>query len=133
MRTFDVKLPCDLVEAANWGNADVSEEAARLPALELYREDKVSLGRAAEICHTPIATFMDFAAKHGVPPCAIALRNSKKSAGQLMSSARDGRCGFITPHENQAPAPHLLKNRPAIKAGQSVADGPLRSWNVAAD
>ena len=30
-------------------------------ALELYREDKVSLGRAAEICQTPLAAFMDFA------------------------------------------------------------------------
>lgn len=37
-------------------------------ALELYREDKVSLGRAAELCQTPLAAFMDFAAKHGVPP-----------------------------------------------------------------
>jgi predicted HTH domain antitoxin len=39
-----------------------------LLALELYREDKVSLGRAAELCQTPLAAFMDFAAKHGVPP-----------------------------------------------------------------
>jgi len=44
----------------------VSEEAARLLALELYREDKVSLGRAAELCHMPLAAFMDFAAKRGV-------------------------------------------------------------------
>ncbi len=35
---------------------------------ELYREDKVSLGRAAELCETPLAAFMDFVAKHGVPP-----------------------------------------------------------------
>ncbi len=63
-----MKLPTDLVEAANWENVDVSTEAARLLALELYREDKVSLGRAAEICHTPLALFMEFAAQHGVPP-----------------------------------------------------------------
>jgi predicted HTH domain antitoxin len=68
MKTVDVKLPSDLVEAAHWENTDVSEEAARLLALALYREDKVSLGRAAEISHTPIAAFMDFAAKHAVPP-----------------------------------------------------------------
>ena len=86
MRTVDVKLPCDLVEAANWGNADVSEEAARLLALELYREDKVSLGRAAEICHTPIATFMDFAAKHGVPPLRYSfeeLEEERRSTDEL--------------------------------------------------
>ncbi len=40
-------------------------EAARLLALEIHREDKVSLERAAELCHTPLAAF---AAKHGVPP-----------------------------------------------------------------
>jgi predicted HTH domain antitoxin len=39
-----------------------------LLALELYREDKVSLGRAAELCQTPLAAFMDFAAQHSVAP-----------------------------------------------------------------
>jgi predicted HTH domain antitoxin len=41
---------------------------AQLLALELFREDKVSLGRAAELCHTPLASFMDFVARRGVPP-----------------------------------------------------------------
>jgi predicted HTH domain antitoxin len=40
---------------------------SKLP-LELFREDKVSLGRAAELCGTPIAAFMVFAAHHGVQP-----------------------------------------------------------------
>jgi predicted HTH domain antitoxin len=47
---------------------NLSQEAARLLALELYREGKVSLGRAAELCQTPLAAFMNFAARHGVPP-----------------------------------------------------------------
>ena len=68
METVDVKLPSALLEAANLQEKDVSQEAARLLALELYREDKVSLGRAAGLCQTPLAAFMDFAAKHGVPP-----------------------------------------------------------------
>ncbi len=63
-----MKLPSALLRAANLEESSLSEEAARLLALELYREDKVSLGRAAELCHTPLAAFMDFAAKHGVPP-----------------------------------------------------------------
>ena len=33
MKTVDVKLPADLVEAANLENANVSQEAARLLAL----------------------------------------------------------------------------------------------------
>jgi len=40
----------------------------RLQALELFRLEKVSFGRAAELCKMPLADFMDFAASHGVPP-----------------------------------------------------------------
>jgi predicted HTH domain antitoxin len=68
METVDVKLPSELLRVANLEEGSLSQEAARLLALELYREDKVSLGRAAELCQTPLAAFMDFAAKHGVPP-----------------------------------------------------------------
>ena len=68
METVDVKLPSELLKAANLEESSLSQEAARLLALELYREDKLSLGRAAELCQTPLAAFMDFAAKHGVPP-----------------------------------------------------------------
>ena len=68
METVDVKLPFELLKVANLEEGSLSQEAARLLALELYREDKVSLGRAAELCQTPLAAFMDFAAKHGVPP-----------------------------------------------------------------
>ena len=68
METVDVKLPSELLRVASLEERNLSQEAARLLALELYREDKVSLGRAAELCETPLAAFMDFAAKHGVPP-----------------------------------------------------------------
>ncbi|HUJ40234.1 MAG TPA: UPF0175 family protein [Candidatus Acidoferrales bacterium] len=68
METVDVKLPSELLRAADLELASLSQEAARLLALELYREDKISLGRAAELCQTPLAMFMDFAAKHSVPP-----------------------------------------------------------------
>ncbi len=68
MKTVNVELPSALLKAANLEEANISQEAARLLALELYREDKVSLGRAAELCQTPLASFMDFVVKHGVPP-----------------------------------------------------------------
>jgi predicted HTH domain antitoxin len=68
METVRLELPTSLLKAANLEEADLSREAARLLALELYREAKVSLERAAELCETPLAAFMDFAAKHGVPP-----------------------------------------------------------------
>jgi len=68
METVPIRLPADLLRAANLEEGDFSQEAARLLALELYREDKVSLERAAELCQTPLAAFMDFSAKHGVSP-----------------------------------------------------------------
>jgi len=55
-------------------------------ARKLYREDKVSLGRAAELCHTPLAAFMDFAAKHGVPPLRYSfedLEEERRSVDRL--------------------------------------------------
>lgn len=60
-------------------------------ALELYREDRVLLGRAAELCETPVASFMDFATKHGMPPLRIALRTRKKNARLLTVSKRECR------------------------------------------
>jgi predicted HTH domain antitoxin len=68
METVRVELPTSLLKAAGLEESNLSEEAARLLALELYRESRVSLGRAAELCETPVAVFMDFAAKHGVSP-----------------------------------------------------------------
>jgi predicted HTH domain antitoxin len=38
----------------------MAKEAAKLLALELFRKDKVSMGRAAELCHMPLEAFMEF-------------------------------------------------------------------------
>jgi predicted HTH domain antitoxin len=66
--TVKVDLPADLLQAANFEAGNLSQEAARLIALELFREEKISLGRAAELSRTPVAVFMDFAAAHEVSP-----------------------------------------------------------------
>jgi predicted HTH domain antitoxin len=68
METVRVDLPVALLQAANLDVANLSQEAARLMALELFREEKVSLGRAAELCRTPLAAFMDFVSAHDVSP-----------------------------------------------------------------
>ena len=86
METVDIKLPSELLRVANLEQRNLSQEAARLLALELYREDKVSLGRAAELCQTPLAAFMDFAAKHGVPPLRYSfedLEEERQAADRL--------------------------------------------------
>jgi len=86
METVDIKLPSELLRAADLEESSLSQEAARLLALELYREDKVSLGRAAELCQTPLSAFMDFAAKHGVPPLRYSfedLEEERRAADRL--------------------------------------------------
>jgi predicted HTH domain antitoxin len=67
MNGVQITVPAELLEAAGVNPADASRESAKLLALELYRENKVSLGRAAELCAMPIAAFMLFAGKHEAP------------------------------------------------------------------
>ena len=81
MDTVRIELPFALLKAANLEGKNLSQEAARLLALELYREDKVSLERAAELCQTPMAAFMDFAAKHGVPPLRYSSEDLEEELG----------------------------------------------------
>jgi predicted HTH domain antitoxin len=67
MNSVQITVPAELLEAAGVNPADASRESARLLALELYRENKVSLGRAAELCEMPVEAFMVFAGKHEAP------------------------------------------------------------------
>jgi predicted HTH domain antitoxin len=87
METVRVELPSVLLKAENLEDGgNVSQAAARLLALELYREDKVSLERAAALCQTPLAAFMEFAAQRGVPPLRYNyedLDQERRSSDQL--------------------------------------------------
>jgi predicted HTH domain antitoxin len=90
METVDVKLPLELLRVANLEHSSFSEETARLLALELHREDKVSLGRAAELCQTPLAAFMDFATKHGVPALRYSFEDLEEERQTVDRLARRG-------------------------------------------
>jgi predicted HTH domain antitoxin len=86
MSTVNVELPADLVSAARLNDGDVSREVARLIALELFHENKISLGRAAELCRTPLATFMEFVAAHGISPLRYTdaeLEEDRRSLAEL--------------------------------------------------
>jgi predicted HTH domain antitoxin len=64
MQTIKVETPAELVIAAGLDTDDVSAGASRLLALELYREEKVLLGRAAELCSLPVEQFLEFAGRN---------------------------------------------------------------------
>jgi predicted HTH domain antitoxin len=67
MQKLSVEIPTELVLAAGLDTSDASAETTRLLALELYREDRISLGRASELCQMAVEQFMEFAAQHAVP------------------------------------------------------------------
>ncbi len=67
MPTVSVTIPEALARAAGCSLDDPSAETVRLLALELYREDKISLGRAAELCQMPAESFTEFSARHNAP------------------------------------------------------------------
>jgi predicted HTH domain antitoxin len=67
MQTVSVQIPEELARAAGCSFDSFSSEAVRLLALELYREDKISLGRAAELCQMAVEPFMEFSARHNAP------------------------------------------------------------------
>jgi predicted HTH domain antitoxin len=66
VQTISVEIPEELVRAAGWDVDSLASETVRLLALELYREDKISLGRAAELCQM-VERFMEFSASHNAP------------------------------------------------------------------
>ena len=67
MQTVNVKIPAELISAAGSDKGDLSAETAQFLALGLYRENRVSLGRAAELCQMPVERFMEYAARYNVP------------------------------------------------------------------
>ena len=79
------------MRVANLEESGLSQEVARLLALEFYREDKVSLGRAAELCLTPLR--LSWILRQGIvfPRYGTALRTWKKNARRLAVSKRDRR------------------------------------------
>jgi predicted HTH domain antitoxin len=86
METVKIEIPAALLKAANPHATDLSQEAAWLLALELFREEKVSLGRAAELCGTPLAAFMDFVAAHEVSPIRygpVELEEDRRTLAEL--------------------------------------------------
>ena len=71
-----LELPADLLNAATQIYAlEVAAETAKLLALELFRQETVSISRAPELCQTPLTVFIDFVAEHGVSPLNYGLEH----------------------------------------------------------
>jgi predicted HTH domain antitoxin len=67
MSTVTVQIPQEALVLAGLENQSDSERACLLVALELFREQRVSLGRAAELAGLGVEEFMEFSAHRQVP------------------------------------------------------------------
>src|SRR5947208_16026200 len=66
MSTVQVELPEELFALANVSGTS-SRSASKLIALELFRERRVSAGKAAELAGVSPDEFLEFAARREVP------------------------------------------------------------------
>jgi len=79
MKTRHIELPLALPRTANLDERNLPGEVAGLLALELHRENKILLKRAAELC-------MDLAPKRSVPPLRYScedLERGRRSTDRL--------------------------------------------------
>ncbi len=67
MTTVKIEVPEEVFALAGMTEGSNSGRAARLLALELFREGRVSLGRAAELAGISVEEFMEFSAHRRVP------------------------------------------------------------------
>ena len=67
MSTVTVQIPEEALALAGLNGQSDSERARLLVALELFREERVSLGRAAELAGLGVEEFMVFSADRQVP------------------------------------------------------------------
>ena len=66
MPNVTIEIPADVLTLADVPGVSDSNRATLLLALELYREGRVSLGRAAELAGVDIEEFMEFSAHRQV-------------------------------------------------------------------
>ena len=67
MSTIRVELAEELLTVSGIHDSLPSRSAAKLIALELFREHRVSLGKAAELAGISVEEFMAFSADREVP------------------------------------------------------------------
>lgn len=67
MATVKVELPVELLKVAKVKKEHAGKELRKIVALELYRENAISLGKAAEVSGLSVAEFMEMSAKREIP------------------------------------------------------------------
>lgn len=67
MSSVQVALSAELLALAQGVDPQPARAATKLIALELYRDHRVSLGKAAELAGMALEEFMEFSAQREIP------------------------------------------------------------------
>lgn len=67
MGTVMIEMPEEILSAGNIPKEEASVEIKKIVALELYREGRVSIGKASEMAGMCLADFMDLIAERDIP------------------------------------------------------------------
>ena len=67
MKNITIEIPEEVFNKARIDLKSASEEVRRLIALELYRERKISMSRAAEIAGMPLSEFLSLSSSKEIP------------------------------------------------------------------
>ncbi len=67
MKTITLELPDELLELSGFHTDSLSHDALSMIVLELYREEAISLGKAAQLTGLTIDGFMEFSSSRKVP------------------------------------------------------------------
>lgn len=63
----ELDLPRDLLGALDVPETELETQLKMLIALELFRQDRISSGKAAELLNMSKAAFVQLLAQHGIP------------------------------------------------------------------
>jgi predicted HTH domain antitoxin len=96
METVPLELPAELVKLAQLDQGNLSHETAKILPLDLFRGRKVSLGRAAELCAMPLATFMVLLPPMVFHHSVMTLRTCTTTGARSPRCASESRFRFLS-------------------------------------
>ena len=67
MVSLDIKVPEDLPSLLRMSRRELEREVQAWVALELFRDRRISAGKAAEIADVSLAEFMALTIQHSIP------------------------------------------------------------------
>lgn len=85
VKHIDVQLPIEITNLLTLHEDELSRKVQELVILELYREHKISAGKAAELLSMSKAAFIAVSSSLGVPHIDYSLENVNQDFSNIMN------------------------------------------------